>query len=451
MVVGLLRGARDACQIGVLVEVACRVRELAGGYANSSRAASVRCGSERGAVAGAAALQVGERAASDGDIGQAEISAGFAEREVDRLSAGNSACAGTSHRDGGRSHVGVVRKAGQVVAFLRGAADATQVSVFVRVAGCIGELARQHPHSSSAQGTCSGGKGSCVFGVTGGAVAAGSHRGEGAQSAACGVDVGQHEVAGGLAQGECDCLWARCNTAAVATDGDGGGAGVGHQGVVAERDLVVGLKACAAGVGVGVVVACSVCKLACRNTHGGRALGVGVGGEGGRVLRVAIGGVAAAGHRGKTTQGAACDVNVGLGESGACLRQGEVNRLAGVDHTCATAADHHRGGGGVGQLGVVDDVDEVVCLQARSRHAGEVGVQVGVVAGVGELARSHANGGGAQRVGVGREGSGVVGVAACSRAAGGHWGEVGQGATRDVHISQAESSGGLREHEGDGV
>ena len=465
-VVGLKGGAcRGRVGAGVAVGVAARVAEGAAGHADGGVATGVGRGGEGDGVLGvtggrAAAGEHGckttQAAARGHQVGGREVARGLGQGDVDRLSTGEGlggGAAGTGNGHGGRGGVGVDAELNDVVGFLCGARHAALVGVQVRVAGRVGELATGHRHRRAAHHARGGREGGGVLGVAGAGVAAGEHGRKAAQAAAGDVDVAGNKVGAGLRQREGDGLGAGDHARAAAVNGDGGGGGVGHQGVEVQADLVVGLQGRAArsgaDIGVGVVVARHIGKGAGLDAHGGDATAVGGGREDGSVLGVAIGGVATAGHGGKAAQAAALHVDVALGEGGAGLAEREVNRLAGADHARACAADHDGGRGGVGQLGVVGDVDDVVGLDRGARDARHVGVEVGVVAGVGELARLHTNACQASAVAAGREGCGVVGVTSAGAAAGEHGRKVGERAAHHVDIGQAEGGAGLRQDKGD--
>ena len=173
--------------------------------------------------------------------------------------------------------------------------------------------------------------------------------------------------------------------------------------VVANGHQVVGLKAAARHIGVGVGVALGVGELARGHPDGGRATGARVGREGGGVLVVAAGGTAAAGHRRKARERAADHIDVFQREGAGVFTQGEGDGLCTARGQAAAARTRHHNGRrcGVGRrvgvgLRVVGDADLVVGVLCTGEL---VVVLVGVACVVRELACGHTDGGGAGAVG----------------------------------------------------
>ena len=125
LVVGLVH-IRASGGVGesVFVGVACSVSELACQNAHCGCAKAVGGGREGHLVAAAGAGKAAQSAAGDGDVGFAEVGAGFAEREVDHLGAVDLAGGAAADHHGGGGGVrclGVVGDADLVVGLLRGA------------------------------------------------------------------------------------------------------------------------------------------------------------------------------------------------------------------------------------------------------------------------------------------------------------------------------------------
>ena len=409
-----------------------------------------------GTTAGGDGLEVAERAAYGHQVSGREVACGFRQGDGDGLGAGEGLRGRTTGAGDGHGRwggVGVEGQAHAVVGLLGGAGHARQVGVKVAVSRRVAELVAGHRDPGRTYGVGRGGEGGAVLGVAGAGTAAGGYGHEVAQGATHHIHIAGDKVGARLREGEGDGLAAGDHAAALARQGNGGRAGVGHQGVKAQADLVVGLQRRArrrrAHIGVRIGVARQIGELARGHPDAGRATAVGGGREDRLVLRVAGAGAARAGHWRKAAQAAALHVNVGQGEAGAGLREREVDRLAGADHPSACAADDDGGCAGVGQRGVEGDVDQIVGLHRGAGHTGDVGVQVGIARRVGELARLHGNTGQPRAVGRWREGGGVVAVAAAGAAAGEHGRKVAQCAADHVNVGQGEGGAGLREHEGD--
>ena len=87
------------------------------------------------------------------------------------------------------------------------------------------------------------------------------------------------------------------------------------------------MEACAADIGISVVVACVVCELARGYAHGGCACAAGRRGESGGVLGVAGGSGATRGQCGEIAEGAACHIHIGRAKAGAGLAELERDGL----------------------------------------------------------------------------------------------------------------------------
>ena len=432
-VVGFNRGAGHTADVGVEVGVVGGVGELARLHTNAGQARAVGSGREGGGVVGVAACgvtagehgcKVGECAAHHIDVGQSERGAGFTEGEGDFIAAtGRQVAAAFAAERNDRRRVvgrnGVVGQCDLVVGLNNMAADAVgagRVGVQVLVACVVAEFSGGHTDGGCARAVGCRREAGGVLGVAGARRPAGGHRGEVAERAACDGDVAHVKVHRGFGQGEGDGFVGAAGQRGAcmgAGHDDGGRCGVGGDGVVGEADLVVGLQRGAGRrrvhVGVLVVVARCVAEHAGLDADGGRACGVGCGGEGSGVDTWA--------DLAPIAKGATADVHIALHEVGAGLRQREGDR-GGL--ACAEGAlvDGDRDGRrrGVGRErvggGVVAQADLVVGLGGGPRWCrAEVGVLVVVACRVGELAAGHANGGGAGGVGCGREGGGVLLVA----------------------------------------
>ena len=231
--------------------------------------------------------------------------------------------------------------------------------------------------------------------------------------------------------------------------------------VVAHGDQVIGLKARARNVGVGVGVARCVLELARCHANGGCAHAVGRWGEDGGVLVVAARRVARAWHWCKTRERAARDIHIAGVETGAALRQGEGDQLGVAAGQIAAARTRHDDTGRCGVrwwvgtgLRVVGDADLVVAfhhLAGHRRGGATEGVQVLVARVVAELTRRHPNGGRARAVGRRREGGGIDLVARACGARGGHRCEVRERAARDGDVGLIEIGAGLGQRKADGL
>ena len=276
------------------------------------------------------------------------------------------------------------------------------------------------------------------MGVASCCVATRHHRLEVAKRTTRDINVIGNEVGARLRQCEGDGFSAGDHAGAAAIDRNGRCRGVGHQGIEAQADLVVGFKGhagrCRVNEGICVVVAGHVGEHAGLDAHGGRAGAVGSRCEDRGVLGIATTGVAAGHYRCEPAEGTALHVNVRQCEGGAGFTQGEVDGFAGGNHAGSRTADDDGRCRGVRQRGVVVDVDDVVGFDHGAGHATNICVEVGIVSRISELTGLHANTCQTRAIGARRKCCGVVSVTMCGITTGEHWCKVAERATDDVDI-----------------